>query len=73
VTDRAAGNEHTNEDALLDELLARTEEGVLGALSFSVDVDTGLAEIFSQHPRRRPPRRRTSQGSSEGSQATRRP
>lgn len=76
MTDHTAETEYTSDDVLLDELLARAEAGVLETLSSSVDLDTGLADIFFQHPMRRTrrrARRRTSQDPLEESQATRRP
>ncbi|QCX74205.1 hypothetical protein C9F11_02510 [Streptomyces sp. YIM 121038] len=57
MTDHTPGTEYTSDDALLDELLTRAEEGVLAALSSRVDPDSGLADIFFQHPLRRASRR----------------
>ncbi|MBT2368883.1 hypothetical protein J7E88_27085 [Streptomyces sp. ISL-10] len=76
MTDHTAETEHTSDDVLLDDLLERADVGVLETLSSSVHLDAGPADIFFQHPLRRPARRvrrRTSQEPWERSQATRRP
>ncbi|WHX15601.1 hypothetical protein QFW82_00445 [Streptomyces malaysiensis subsp. malaysiensis] len=75
MTDHTTENEYTSDDILLDELLARTEEGVLEALSSRVDPDAGLADIFFRHPPRRTSRRTHRPTAREPSpaQETRRP
>lgn len=74
MTDHTTENEYTNDDVLLDELLARAEEGVLETLSSRVDPDAGLADIFFQHPLRstsRRTRRRTAQKTGQAEEARR--
>jgi hypothetical protein len=77
MTDHTTESDYTGDDVLLDELLARAEEGMLETLSSCVDPDAGLADIFLHHPQQLParrPRRRSSRRTpSKESQETRRP
>lgn len=75
MTDHTTENEYTSGDALLDDLLARAEEGVLETLSSRVDPDAGLADIFFENPLRRSSRRAHRRTAREPGQAqeTRRP
>ncbi|GAA2236223.1 hypothetical protein [Streptomyces indiaensis] len=69
MTDHTTEDEYTRDDALLDEILARAEEGVLETLSSRVDPDAGLADIFFRHPLRSTSRRTRRRAAQETGQA----
>ncbi|WP_314250082.1 hypothetical protein [Streptomyces sp. DSM 40907] len=50
--DRGTEFSHADEDALLDQLLARTDDSVLLSLETALEHDAGLAHIFHLYPRR---------------------
>ncbi|AEM82367.1 hypothetical protein [Streptomyces violaceusniger] len=54
--DRSTDFSRTEEDALLDQLLALADDSVLGSLETALEYDAGLAHIFQLYPLR--PRRR---------------
>jgi hypothetical protein len=67
MTEHSTGFDRTDDDVLLDEILARTDDSVLRALDAALEPDAGLAAIFHQHPlrpvrRHRDTRPRASQG-----------
>ncbi|MFJ9968591.1 hypothetical protein [Streptomyces avermitilis] len=54
--DRSTDFSHTDEEALLDQLLARADNSALGSLETALEYDAGLAHIFQLYPLR--PKRR---------------
>jgi hypothetical protein len=51
--DRSIEFNYTDEDALLDQLLSRTDDSVLSFLETALEPDVGLAHIFHRYPSRR--------------------
>jgi hypothetical protein len=51
--DRSTEFNYTDEDTLLDQLLARTDDSVLSYLETALEHDAGLAHIFHLYPLRR--------------------
>lgn len=56
--DRSTEFNYTDEDTLLDQLLARTDDSVLSFLETALEHDAGLAHIFHLYPSRRRRRHR---------------
>ncbi|MFD3940799.1 hypothetical protein ACFWSF_38815 [Streptomyces sp. NPDC058611] len=50
--DRSTEFSYADEDALLDQLLARTDDSVLVSLETALEHDAGLAHIFHLYPSR---------------------